>query len=234
MIGAGTVGILHMAAPDHWVTLAVLGKSKRWDRSKVFKVSLITSIGHTVLSLAIGIAVAVVGIVFSSLISGYLDAGIGLVMLVVGAIVGIRPFITKHRIHAHNNKHEHDHEHLDTDDDKGNSNAIIASMPDNKVENKKARGLTDKAGYFVALGAALSPDPSIIPFFLASVPAGFYFLTELAVIFAATSVVTLVLLVQVGNMGFAKVLEKLPEKYNDSLVGFVIAAIGVFILVAGH
>jgi cadmium resistance protein CadD (predicted permease) len=231
MIGAGTVGILHMTAPDHWVTLAVLGRSKSWSRSKVFKVSLITSIGHTVLSLAIGIAVAAVGIVFSRLISGYLDIGIGLVMIVVGLAVGIRPLATKSgKQHAHENVHSHTHEHKYPD------NPFESNEPVNKEGGgeKKAHKLRDSAGYFVVLGAALSPDPSIIPIFLASVPAGFYFLFELAVIFAATSVLTLILLVQIGNLGFAKVLEKIPEKYNDSLVGFVITAIGIFILVAGH
>jgi hypothetical protein len=92
--------------------------------------------------------------------------------------------------------------------------------------------LANNVGYFSVLGAALSPDPSIIPIFLASIPAGFYFLIELAIIFAATSVLTLVLLVHLGNRGFAKVLERIPAKYNDSLVGFVIVAIGVFILVS--
>jgi hypothetical protein len=221
MIGAGTVGVVHMAAPDHWVTLAVLGRSKSWTRSKVFKVSLIASIGHTVLSLIIGIAVAVVGIVFSSLISSYLDIGIGLAMIVVGLIFGIKPLVTK------NGKHLQEHQ----------DNPFVESKePVDKEggKKKKAHRLVDKAGYFVVLGAALSPDPSIIPFFLASVPAGFYFLIELAVIFAAASVLTLIFLAQLGNMGFAKVLEKIPEKYNDSLVGLVIATIGIFILVAGH
>ena len=199
-----------MAAPDHWVTLAVLGRSKKWSRSKIFRTSLFTSIGHVLLSIAMGMGVAAVGIAFSSLVSGYLDTAIGIAMLVVGLVVGIRPLVSRG-----NESHHHDEGH--THEVKETTSKLAGSI-----------------GYFAVLGAALSPDPSIVPIFLASIPAGFYFLVELAAIFAVTSVVTLILLVQLGSMGFAKALERIPEKYNDSLVGFVIAAIGVFIIFAGH
>lgn len=214
VVGAGTAGIVHMAAPDHWVTLSVLGRSRGWTRSKVLKTSLISSIGHVALSLVLGIAVAAIGIVFSRFVSEYLDIVIGIVMVAVGLFVGTRPFILER-------KKDHD-----------NNNHFERSKE--KYNKESERKVVSNIGYFAVLGAALSPDPSIMPIFLASVPAGFYFLVELAIIFAISSVLTLILLVQLGNMGFAKALEKIPEKYNDSIVGFVIAAIGVFILVSRH
>ncbi len=214
VVGAGTAGIVHMAAPDHWVTLSVLGRSRGWTRSKVLKTSLISSIGHVALSLVLGIAVAAIGIVFSRFVSEYLDIVIGIVMVAVGLFVGTRPFILER-------KKDHD-----------NNNHFERSKE--KYNKESERKVVSNIGYFAVLGAALSPDPSIMPIFLASVPAGFCFLVELAIIFAISSVLTLILLVQLGNMGFAKALEKIPEKYNDSIVGFVIAAIGVFILVSGH
>jgi len=55
----------------------------------------------------------------------------------------------------------------------------------------------------------------------------------LLVIFVVTSIASQLILVQVGNKGLAKTFEHVPEKYNDSIVGFVIAAIGIYILVAG-
>jgi len=87
-------------------------------------------------------------------------------------------------------------------------------------------------GYFVVLGAALSPDPTIIPIYLSAISAGFYFALELSAVFAAASILTLLLFVQLGTLGLGKIFERIPEKYNDSMVGFVIAAIGVYVLVA--
>lgn len=195
-----------MSAPDHWLTLCVLARNKQWAPKKLFGVSLVTAIGHVILSIAMGLGVVAVGLVFSHLISSYLDTGIGIVMVIVGLIVGIRPFVVK-------SVHHHD--------------------PHNEEKKKNINNLTRGMGYFVVLGAALSPDPSIIPIFLSAISAGFYFALELSSIFAIASILTLLLLVQLGTVGLAKTLAKIPEKYNDSMVGFVIAAIGIYILVSG-
>jgi nickel/cobalt exporter len=207
VIGAALVGMLHMSAPDHWLTLCVLARNKGWTPKKLIGISLMTAIGHVGLSVVMGLVVVVVGLVFSHLISFYLDTGIGLVMVGAGLVVGIIPLIRKSTPHQH---HEHEHEH---------------------ETEKKYGKLTQKIGYFAILGAALSPDPSIIPIYLSAISAGFYFALELSVVFATASILTLLLLVQLGTMGLAKTLAKIPEKYNDSMVGFVIMAIGIYVLV---
>src|SRR5579864_2188670 len=203
VIGAAVVGILHMSAPDHWVTICMLGRSAKWTRTKLFGTSLAAAIGHVVLSVALGLGVVAVGLVFSNLISFYLDTGIAIIMITVGLFVATRSLARK-------NEHHHEHDHDDNHD-------------------KINRGV----GYFAVLGAALSPDLSITPIYLSAIKAGFYFAIELSVVFAAASILTLLLLVQLGTVGLAKTFEKIPEKYNDSMVGFVIAAIGIYILVAG-
>ncbi|MDR3782975.1 MAG: hypothetical protein P4K92_06710 [Candidatus Nitrosotalea sp.] len=208
VIGAALVGILHMSAPDHWLTLCVLARNKKWAPKKLFGVSFVTAIGHVALSVTMGLIVVVIGLVFSHLISYYLDTGIGLVMVGTGLVVGIMPLVRKSASHQHHHDHEHEHD-----------------------EEKKFGKLTSKVGYFAILGAALSPDPSIIPIYLSAISAGFYFALELSVVFAIASIGTLLLLVQLGTVGLAKTLAKIPEKYNDSMVGFVIMAIGIYVLV---
>jgi nickel/cobalt exporter len=203
MIGAAIVGILHMSAPDHWLTLCVLARNKRWAPKKLFGISFMTAIGHVGLSVAMGLVVVIVGLVFSHLISYYLDTAIGIAMMIGGLIVGIIPLVRK-------SPHHHEHE---------------------DEEEKKYGKLTSKIGYFAVLGAALSPDPSIIPIYLSAISAGFYFAIELSIIFATASILTLLLLVQLGTMGLVKTLAKIPEKYNDSMVGFVIMAIGIYVLI---
>lgn len=211
IIGAALVGILHMSAPDHWLTLCVLARNKKWAPKKLFGISFMTAIGHVGLSIVMGLAVVIVGLVFSHLISYYLDTAIGMAMVGGGLVVGIIPLVRKNPHHHDEHEHNHDDEH--------------------KHEEKKYGKLASKMGYFAVLGAALSPDPSIIPIYLSAISAGFYFAIELSVIFAAASILTLLLLVQLGTMGLVKTLAKIPEKYNDSMVGFVIMAIGIYVLV---
>lgn len=52
-------------------------------------------------------------------------------------------------------------------------------------------------------------------------------------IFAISSILTAVLLVIVFSTVFTKAVEKMPSKYNDALVGLVIAAVGVYVLILG-
>ncbi|MHB8603012.1 MAG: hypothetical protein ACYC6W_02240 [Nitrosotalea sp.] len=212
MIGAALVGILHMSAPDHWLTLCVLARNKKWAPKKLFGISLMTAIGHVGLSIVMGLAVVIVGLVFSHLISYYLDTAIGIAMVGGGLVVGIIPLVRKNPHHHDDHEHNHHDEH--------------------KHEEKKHGKLASKIGYFAVLGAALSPDPSIIPIYLSAISAGFYFAIELSVIFATASILTLLLLVQLGTMGLVKTLAKIPEKYADSMVGFVIMGIGIYVLVA--
>lgn len=59
------------------------------------------------------------------------------------------------------------------------------------------------------------------------------FAVDLLAIFVVTSILAQLVLVQVGIKGLAKTFEYVPEKYNDSIVGFIIAAIGIYIIFAG-
>lgn len=97
-------------------------------------------------------------------------------------------------------------------------------------KEKKSLSKLNGVGYFAVLGAALSPDLSISPVFLASITVGLLFAVYLLIIFVITSIVAQLVLVQVGSKGLAKTFEHVPEKYNDSIVGFAIAAIGIYII----
>ncbi len=222
MIGAAVVGIIHMSAPDHWMTLCLLAKNKRWTPKKLFRTSLVTAIGHVALSIAMGLVVMAVGLLVSHLVSSYIDIGIGIIMIVIGIVLWVMPLLRKNNRHKHDHGYEldHDHEHMH---EHGHTH-----------NHEKKSKISQKLGYFVIIGAALSPDPSIIPIYLTTISSGFYFALELSVVFATASILTLLLLVQLGNVGLGKTFARIPEKYHDSMVGFVIAAIGIYILVSGY
>src|SRR5271169_1436586 len=95
LIGAALVGVLHMSAPDHWVTLCVLGQKLGWTQKKLFGISLITATGHAILSAVLGFGIAVAGILFSRLIASYISHAVGFIMLVVGLFIGVRALVSK-------------------------------------------------------------------------------------------------------------------------------------------
>ncbi len=203
---AALVGVLHMSAPDHWVTLCILGQRASWSRARLLGFGLAAGGGHVMLSVALGFAIVAAGLVFSPELSGGITIATGLVMLVVGVGYGVK------RISAR------DPPDYDKEADQELARAKSAG-----------RGLT----YFVVLGGALSPDLSILPVFLLAVPAGLGFAADAALVFALASILTLSALLLFGSAGFAKVLSRAPAKYNDALVGFVIAAVGAYVLAFG-
>jgi hypothetical protein len=208
LVAAALVGVLHMSAPDHWVTLGILSQKLGWNSKKLFGISLVTATGHAALSAALGFGIAVAGLLFSRLISSYISYAVGFTMLAVGLFIGVRALVSKKKEEV---------------------------TPGEKLlEKEKKSGLTlSGISYFAVLGAALSPDLSITPIFLSSITVGLLFAVYLLVIFVVTSILSQLVLVQVGAKGLAKTIEHIPEKYNDSIVGFVIAAIRIYIILAG-
>jgi nickel/cobalt transporter (NicO) family protein len=207
LLGAVLVGTLHMSAPDHWVTLSLLGKIGRWSRARLMLVSLVTGLGHVLLSVALGLAIVEVGVLFTESLSTQIAFGTGVLMLVVGLAYGARQLLS--------NKPE---------DYKKEAESKLL-----KAGGSGGR----KVGYFAVLGAALSPDLSILPIFILALPVGFGLAIDTAVVFGSASILTLLILVALGSWGLDRVFEKVPPKYNDALVGFVVAAVGAYIVIYG-
>lgn len=207
LLAAASVGVLHMSAPDHWVTLIILARVSKWNRTRLMGVGVMTALGHVALSVLLGFAIVEVGIAISQQASFYITEGTGVIMVVGGLIYGSKELLS--------NKSE-------------------------DYEREVLEGVSQREGnfgkrfrYFAVLGAALSPDLSILPIFLLAAPIGLAFAFDTAIVFAIASVLALLVFLLLGSAGLAKAFERIPPKYNDSLVGFVIALVGLYILLAG-
>jgi len=204
LLAAATVGILHMSAPDHWATLIMLGKVANWSRSRLAGVGIMTAIGHVAFSIALGFAIVGLGMALSAQISTYLVKVIGIAMIVGGLAYGVRE-LRERRIE------DYEKETLD--------------------ELAKGEGrFGSRFRYFAVLGAALSPDLAILPVFLLALPIGLGFAVATAMVFGLASVSALIVFLMLGMTGLGKMFERIPPEYNDALVGFVIAAVGAYIL----
>ena len=102
-----------------------------------------------------------------------------------------------------------------------------------KSRDQAESSLAKSTGYFAILGAALSPDLSILPICLVAAPLGILTMVRTVMIFAVSSLLTDLLLVIAFSELFSRAVEKLPSKYNDAVVGLVVAAVGVYVLILG-
>ena len=207
LLGALLVGALHMSAPDHWVTLCLLGKVAKWSRGRLLLVSLVTGLGHVLLSVALGFVIVGVGVLFTESLSSQIAFGTGVLMLAIGLAYGVRELLSNR---PKDYQREAEGEYL-----------------------KAGGGEGRTVGYFAVLGAALSPDLSILPIFLLAVPVGFGLAMGTAVVFGFASILSLLILVLLGSWGLDRFFERIPPKYNNALVGFVVAAVGAYIVLFG-
>ncbi len=207
LVVAATVGILHMSAPDHWITLLILGGTSKWTRTQLMGIGIMTAVGHVALSILLGFAIIGLGAVFSQQVSIDITKGIGVIMIVGGLTYGVKGLRSSN---------------------KGDSELETA-----KSLSKGKGKFGKRFGYFAVLGAALSPDLSILPVFLLAVPVGLGFAVQVATVFAIASILALVLFLLLGLQGLAKAFERVPPEYNDAIAGFVIALVGFYVLLAG-
>jgi putative Mn2+ efflux pump MntP len=168
------------------------------------EVGAMAAAGHVALSVLLGFAVIGLGFVFSQAISLYVTEAVGLVMVIGGGLYGLKELRS-----AGNTDYERE------------TREKLSKGGDSRVKRFR---------YFAVLGAALSPDLSILPVFLLAIPLGLGFAFDTAVVFAIASVFALLILLFLGAAGLAKALERVPQRYNDALVGFVIAVVGAYVL----
>jgi hypothetical protein len=185
----------------------MLGKFAKWGRSRLLGVGVMTAVGHVGFSLALGFAVVGLGLAFSAQVSTYLVKAIGAAMVVGGLYYGVRGLRTR----------------APEDYEKETLHQLA------KGEGRFGRRL----GYFAVLGAALSPDLAILPVLLLALPAGLGFAFVTATAFGFASVVALLFFLLLGMTGLGKILERVPPEYSDAVVGFVIAAVGAYVLIVG-
>lgn len=56
------VGFGHAVLPDHWVPLAVVGRTRRYPLSKVARLSGLAGVAHVVISVVLGALIIAVGL----------------------------------------------------------------------------------------------------------------------------------------------------------------------------
>jgi hypothetical protein len=206
LLAAATLGALHMSAPDHWATLTILGRIAKWKTPRLMAVGAAVAVGHVAISLALASAVVVLGLLFSKEVADYVSLVVGAGMLVGGLYYGIRELRAKAEVDLERETRE-------------------------KLSKSEKSGA--KLGYFAVLGAALSPDLSVLPVFLLAVPLGLGVVSETALVFALAAILALMVFLLLASAGLAGVLERIPPKYSDALVGFVIAVVGLYVLLGG-
>jgi hypothetical protein len=208
---AAGVGFGHAILPDHWVPLAVLGRTRRYPLSRVARLSGLAGIAHVLVSVILGGVIIVIGLQFRSTIQHAQDTIVGVVLIATG--VGFTVFELTgggHR-HGHAGAHDRDqHEHA--------------------VGGESRGGLRGLAAIMVPFGAAASPDLTILPVFLAAAAVGAGTAIGSLVAFALVTIATIVGLTLLATVGGYQIGGNWLDRWGNSITAVTLLAIGALVI----
>jgi nickel/cobalt transporter (NicO) family protein len=216
LAAAAGVGFGHAVLPDHWVPLAVLGRTRRYPLSRVARLSGVAGVAHVLVSIVLGAVIIAVGLQFRSSVEHAQDTIIGCILIATG--IGF--LLLEVTGHGHHHDHEHHHHGHEHGHDHGHDHA-----------HDHAHGrLSGLAAVMVPFGAAASPDLTILPVFLAATTAGVATAVGSVVIFAAVTIGTIMGLTLAAARGGYQIRGEWLERWGNLFTAGVLAAIGVLVL----
>jgi nickel/cobalt exporter len=233
LVAAAGVGFGHAILPDHWVPLAVLGRTRRYPLSRVARLSGLAGVAHVLVSLILGAIIIVVGLQFRSAVAHAQDTIIGAILIATGLGFAVLEW-TGHG-HHHEGGHaghghgEDEHGHGEPGHDVRAHVHLHDPRHDHQHPSSR-RGLRGVAAVMVPFGAAASPDLTILPVFLAATTAGVATAVGSLVVFAAVTIGTIVGLTLAAARGGYQIRGQWLERWGNVITALVLLAIGLLVL----
>jgi ABC-type nickel/cobalt efflux system permease component RcnA len=223
IVAAAGVGFGHAVMPDHWVPLAVLGRTRKYPVGRVARLSGMAGVAHVLVSVLLGAVIILIGLQFRSTVEHAQDEIVGGLLIVTG----IAFLVLELTGHGHHHDHDHGHDH-DHDHDHGHDHDHDHDHDHLPSEPGRLRGA---AAVMVPFGAAASPDLTILPVFLAAAASGVGVAVGSVVAFAAVTIGTIVALTMLATFGSRQVQAPWLEEWGNVVTAIVLIAIGALIAV---
>jgi hypothetical protein len=213
VLAAAGVGFGHAVLPDHWVPLAVVGRTQRYSLARVARLSGAAGVAHVLVSVVLGAVIVAVGLQFRSTIEHAQDAIVGGLLIATAVVFALFELTGLGHGHAHDHVHPHDENlHHDHDDHRRNHRhrSLLAVM--------------------VPFGAAASPDLTVLPVFFAATAAGTGAAVASLIAFAAVTIATIVTLTVSATAGGYRIRGQWLDRSSNLFTAAVLAAIGALVL----
>jgi len=233
LVAAAGVGLGHAVLPDHWVPLAVVGRTQRYPLSKVARLSALAGVAHVLVSVILGAVIVVIGLAFRSTIESAQDTIVGGLLIATGLAF----IVVEASGHGHQHPHEHDPDEHDPDEhdpdehdpDEHDPDEHDPDEHDHAHEDAGAQPqsrATSLAAVMVPFGAAASPDLTILPVFLAAAAVGPGTAVGSVIVFAAVTIGTIVSLTLLAAASGYQVKGDWLDRWGNLLTAVVLIVIG--------
>lgn len=251
ILTGGAVGFLHSILPDHWVPLAVIGRTERWSVLRVARVSALASAGHVAASVILSAIVAAIGLEFQQQIETEQGQFIGIVLVLTGIgflIWGLtgRRHGHSHDGHGHTHDHghgdahshdhpdSHEHDHAQSDEEEhayAHAHALAHTHTEEHehapVDEEKQPLVRRLSGVGVAFGVAASPDLTVLPVALAASAVGIGAVAGVLVSFTVVTMATFVGLTVIAMLAGYQIKGEWLERHATTITAVVLIGIGI-------
>jgi len=225
LLAAAGVGFGHAVLPDHWIPLAVVGRTQHYPLSRVARLSGLAGLAHVLVSVILGAVIVLIGLQFRSTVEHVQNTIVGALLIGTGIAFLVLELTGRghHHPHDHPHPHPHSHPHLHVDESGG------VHPHDHEHEQRPSRRAS-LAAIMVPFGAAASPDLTILPVFLAATTAGAGAAVGTVAVFATVTVTTIVGLTLFATAGGYQLRGAWLERWGNVFTAFVLAVIGTLVL----
>jgi len=203
-VAAGTVGVLHTLAPDHWLPIAAVARARGWDQRHTARVALACGFGHVTVSVALGVIALVTGTAIVESL-GARSASVAGVLL-VGFGVGYGLWGMRHWIH--DKLHGHHHAHA-------------------------APAVSTRTAWVLFAIYCADPCIAVIPIIFAAAPLSVPETAAIVVLYEVATIATMVGLTVAARAGSTLVRGAWVDRYGDSAAGALIAITGIGVALVG-
>ncbi len=211
---AAGVGFGHAILPDHWVPLAVLGRTRRYPIGRVARLSGLAGVAHVLVSVLLGGVIVAIGLQFRSTVEHAQNTIVGAVLIATG--IGFLALELSGHGHG-----SHDHAH---DDDK-------PEHVDPRGTGRRGLGRArELSAIMVPFGAAASPDLTILPVFLAAAAVGAGTAVGSLLAFAVVTIATIVALTLLATFGGYQLHANWIDRWGNAITALVLLVIGTLVL----
>lgn len=242
LLAGSSVAIFHAILPDHWMPIALVARAQRWSTARTTRVALWTGLGHVLGSIALGVIVIALGYGLKSIlrVEGPI---VGIVLVLTGLALflwslrhpghrhldGAADHTHEHALddheqdaEGHDHHHEHTHNHAHAHHSEGHTHSH-----NHHPGNPRARG-----AWLIPAGIAASPDPTILPVFLAAIAVNVRTAIEVLVVYSLVTIVAIVGLSLVAVWGGYQVQWEWLEHHANQVTAAVLVALGIAAWVA--
>jgi nickel/cobalt transporter (NicO) family protein len=201
---AAGVGFGHAVLPDHWLPLAVIGRTRGYPVRRVARLSGVAGVAHVLVSLIAGAVVVAVGVQLRSAIESAEGAIVGGLLIATG--IGFAAL----ELTGHGHRHSHSHAHGEHQHHHDHDHRLATVM--------------------VPFGAAASPDLTILPVLLAAAAVGTVTAIVSLVVFAVATIVTIVALTLVACFAGYRIEGRWLDRWANALTAFVLVLVGLLVV----